>query len=189
MFMRLSGLFEMLRNMIRNFSVLALSALCIVTIGPTSQVAIAETPTSVKWQTPFATPHQLIRNYIQPNSDYSAGHRGVDFAVSLDEIILAPSVGMVTYAGRLVNRPVLALSHEGGLKSEFEPACTTLKVGDEVLAGDPIGTVCPAEVNYAQHCPDVTCLHFSLRLDGKYLSPLALIGGLNPSRLLPYDRH
>lgn len=178
--------------MIRILATVALSGLLISSPSELPD-RISRLPRAVasgesSWRLPFETPHRLVRQYLQPASDYSAGHRGVDYAVTKDDIIVAPSDGVVSFAGRLVNRPVLTLNHTGGLKAEFEPACTTLAVGDFILAGDPIGTACPADVDYVQHCPDSMCLHFSMRLNGKYLSPLALIGGLNPSRLLTYDK-
>ena len=179
--------------MLRILNTVALSGL--LAISPSglpdriSRLPFAVAIGDSSWQLPFENPHRLVRQYLQPASDYSAGHRGVDYAVNTDDIIVAPSDGVVSFAGKLVNRPVLALDHAGGLRSEFEPACSTLAPGDSILAGDPIGTACPADADYVQHCPDSMCLHFSLRLNGKYLSPLALIGGLNPSRLLPYDKH
>ena len=188
MFMRLLARFESLLNMIRNFAIAAFSGLSIFTIAPTSIISNTNYPQSATWQIPFESPHRLIRQYVQPNSDYSAGHRGVDYAVSLDDVILAPSDGVISYSANLVNRSVLAISHPGGFKSEFEPACSSHAIGDYVSAGEPVGTVCEAGATYVQHCPEIDCLHFSLRLNGQYLSPLSLIGGLNPSRLLPLTK-
>lgn len=138
------------------------------------------------WQIPFDTPHRLVRQYLQPTSDYSAGHRGVDYEVELDEALFAPADGIVSVARVIVNRGVVAVKHGSGLVSELEPACSDLAVGAKVQKGEKIGWVCQPDANYTQHCQDDFCMHFSLRSEGKYLSPLALIGGLNPSRLLPY---
>lgn len=140
------------------------------------------------WQLPFLSPHRLIRPYLQPTSDYSAGHRGVDYDITTDEPVFAPANGVISIAEKIVDRNVIAIKHEGSLVSELEPVCTALEVGDQVRKGDLIGRVCEPDVAYRNHCEAGNCLHFSLRLSGKYLSPLALIGGLNPSRLLPYAR-
>jgi murein DD-endopeptidase MepM/ murein hydrolase activator NlpD len=137
------------------------------------------------WQMPFETPHRLVRQYLQPNSDYSAGHRGVDFVVSIGDKLVSPADGTVTVAKQIVNRPVIVISHGADLVTELEPACSSLPPGSAVSKGQPIGFACEADVDYKQHCPDEICLHFSLRVGGRYLSPLTLIGGLNPSRLLP----
>lgn len=141
--------------------------------------------TSASWQLPFGAPHRLVRQYLQPTSDYSAGHRGVDFEVTLGDKLVAPSAGTISFAKNLVNRQVIAIKHGSNMVSELEPACALLPVGSLVSKGEEIGFACSADDTYRQHCPDQTCLHFSLRVAGKYLSPLALIGGLNPSRLLP----
>ena len=141
---------------------------------------------SLVWRVPLAPPAQLINQYRQPSSDYSAGHRGVDYQVSLDESVFAPADGLVWFVGRVVNRNIVSLKHGTGILTEFEPVCSTLTVGESVAIGEVIGLVCDAGSSYRQHCDAARCIHFSMRSDGHYLSPLALIGGLNPSRLLPY---
>jgi murein DD-endopeptidase MepM/ murein hydrolase activator NlpD len=142
-------------------------------------------PTGASWQDPFDSPHRLVRPYLQPASDYSAGHRGVDYEIEIGEPLFAPADGVITVSKVIVNRGVLAIKHGAGLLSELEPACSDVPVGTTVLKGEVIGWACSAADAYTQHCSVDSCLHFSLRLEGKYLSPLALIGGLNPSRLLP----
>jgi murein DD-endopeptidase MepM/ murein hydrolase activator NlpD len=141
---------------------------------------------SLVWRVPLAPPVHLINQFRQPSSDYSAGHRGVDYQVSLGEAVFAPADGLVWFIGRVVNRNVVSLKHGSGILTEFEPVCSTLSPGETVAMGQVIGLVCDANASYRQHCPAARCLHFSLRFEGHYLSPLALIGGLNPSRLLPY---
>ena len=143
---------------------------------------------SSSWQMPFLSPHALIRPYLQPNSDYSAGHRGIDLAATFGETIHAPADGEVRFSGKLVDRGVLSIIHAGGMISELEPICSNLRPGDKVRKGSPVGSLCAPDATYKSHCPNSTCVHFSLRISGAYVSPQALIGGLNPSRLLPYAR-
>jgi murein DD-endopeptidase MepM/ murein hydrolase activator NlpD len=150
-----------------------------------SQTGLEEFETAASaWQLPFASPHRLVRQYLQPNSDYSAGHRGVDFAGSVGDELLAPADGIITVAKQIVNRPIIAIKNGIQIVTELEPACTSLPVGSQVRKGEPIGRVCLAGPDYKQHCAVETCIHFSLRVNGQYLSPLKLIGGLNPSRLI-----
>lgn len=144
-----------------------------------ADIAIAEA-----WTLPVS-PAELINPYRQPNSDYSAGHRGVDYRVSLGQVVVAPASGRVAFVGKVVNRNLITISHDGGFKTEFEPVCSNLTKGDSVALGGLIGEVCDADVSYRQHCSAARCLHFSMRLGGEYLSPLAVIGGMSPSRLLP----
>jgi murein DD-endopeptidase MepM/ murein hydrolase activator NlpD len=135
------------------------------------------------WQAPLANP-VLVNQYLQPSSDYSAGHRGVDYLAKLGQTVLAPTDGTVKFVGRVVNRGVLTLQHTGSLITSFEPICSTLKPGDLVLRGTVIGHVCQGP-EYKNHCGVRVCLHFALRTSAGYLSPLVTIGGLSPSRLLP----
>jgi murein DD-endopeptidase MepM/ murein hydrolase activator NlpD len=73
---------------------------------------------------------------------------------------------------------VLAIRHPGGLVSSYEPVESTLKAGDAVSRGQPIGTLLPG------HCASL-CLHFGVRLDGEYVSPLNYLGEIPRSILLP----
>jgi murein DD-endopeptidase MepM/ murein hydrolase activator NlpD len=177
------GVLRIIDNAFGMLKILLASALAglSVTMGPSS----SPNPMPQVWQLPFQSPHRLIRAYLQPTSDYSAGHRGVDYAVAADESVFAPASGVISVAGTIVDRGVIVIAHEGSLISELEPVCSTLKVGDQVVKGALIGRFCQTNVDYRNHCEVKPCLHFSLRLNGKYLSPIALIGGLTPSRLLP----
>lgn len=136
------------------------------------------------WNPPLEAPIRLVNQYRQPNSDYSAGHRGVDYLTELGQPVLAPADGTIWFAGRVGQRDLISIMHPGGHLSEVEPVCTDLTKGEPVFQGQQIGEVCSASEKYLQHCTSATCLHFSLRREGAYLSPLIFIGGLNPSRLL-----
>ena len=153
---------------------------------PAAQALITPPP-NISFRPPLEPPIKLINQYRQPNSDYSAGHRGVDYLVSVGQRVFAPADGQVWFSGKVVNRSLLSLSHAGGYLSEFEPLCSELKKGDMILKGQEIGRVCEPDASYVPHCASASCLHFSLRSFGSYLSPLVLIGQLNPSRLLPLN--
>lgn len=137
------------------------------------------------WTPPLEPPIRLVNLFRQPNSDYSAGHRGVDYLATTGQSVLAPATGEIWFSGRLVNRSLVSIRHAGGLISEVEPVCSDLKKGEPVFAGQQIGVVCAPDSSYRKHCQATTCLHFSIRLVGQYLSPQVFIGGINPSRLLP----
>jgi murein DD-endopeptidase MepM/ murein hydrolase activator NlpD len=70
------------------------------------------------------------------------------------------------------------------LRTTYEPVRASVEKGDEVLAGQVVGTVEPT----GSHC-GVTCVHWGLLRGETYLDPLSLLppwllqGG--PSRLLP----
>ena len=129
---------------------------------------------------------QLVNSYKAADTAYGSGHRGVDYQVTLGQGVFAPSDATVSLVGKVVDRPVLSLSHEGNLVSSYEPVCSSLVVGQEVATGELVAEVCEADQDYLQHCADTFCLHFSTRKDGEYLSPLWFTGELAPSRLLPW---
>ena len=135
---------------------------------------------------PLVNP-QLQRSYLQPSSDYSAGHRGVDYRAALGEPVFAGASGRVWFAGKVVNREIVTIRSAAGNLVEVEPVCPSVAVGETVLAGAVIGKVCDADQNYRQHCEAMRCLHFSYRTPNGYLSPIWVMGQLSPSRLLPWS--
>ena len=128
----------------------------------------------------------LVNDYRQSEGPYTEGHRGVDYQVDLGQGVFAPAAATVHFVGSVADRQLISLSHEGELLTTYEPVCSVLKVGDKVSSGDLIGEVCEADSSYQQHCLETTCLHFSVRKNGEYLSPLWFSGELSPSRLLPW---
>jgi murein DD-endopeptidase MepM/ murein hydrolase activator NlpD len=137
------------------------------------------------WSAPVVG-SELVSSYRSPETPYGTGHRGVDYKVTLGQGVFAPADGTVSFVGKVVDRPVVSLSHQGNLVSSFESVCSSLVVGQEVSTGDLVGEVCEADQEYLQHCADYPCLHFSIRKDGEYLSPLWFTGELSPSVLLPW---
>lgn len=137
------------------------------------------------WNSPVIG-SELLNSYLAPETAYGSGHRGVDYQVALGQGIFAPADATVSFVGKVIDRQVLSLSHQGKVVSSYEPVCSSLVVGQEVSAGDLVAEVCEAEQGYVQHCADHLCLHFSTRKNGEYLSPLWFTGELAPSILLPW---
>lgn len=130
------------------------------------------------WAWPVAAPHPIARTYLAPATPYGAGHRGIDIRSAGTEV-RAPADGVVHFAGVVVDRPVLSIDHGGGVLSSYEPVETTLRRGDVVRRGQVIGTL------LAGHCASGTCLHFGVRVNGEYVSPLLFLGGQPRAVLLP----
>ena len=121
----------------------------------------------------------MIAPFIAPATPYAAGHRGIDLATQAGNIVLASHDGVVSFAGVVVDRPVLSITMAGDLITTVEPVLTLVAVGDRVRAGQEIGTVATGG-----HCPP-GCLHLGVRLHGRYVSPLLYLGGLQRAVLLP----
>lgn len=147
-------------------------------------VAVAASPTTL-WRWPVEGSIRVLIQFRAPATPYSAGHRGVDLAASLGDPVLAPAAGVVRFAGRVVNRPLVSLAHDDDLISSLEPVDPIVEEGQRVAAGQQIGWVSEADDGAASHCSD--CLHFGVRRHGSYLSPLALLGGVPRAVLLPLE--
>ncbi|MBO0595652.1 M23 family metallopeptidase [Nesterenkonia sp. E16_7] len=141
--------------------------------------AAGAAPAAALWRLPVVADE--LRPFARPPAPWGAGHRGVDLGpLSGGANIRAPADGEISFAGVVVDRPVLSIRHGDGYLSSFEPVETVLEVGDRVSAGDPVGSLATG----AGHC-EAPCLHWGVRLDGEYINPLLLTGDAEPSILLP----
>jgi len=129
------------------------------------------------WAWPVDPPYSVVRPYLAPDTPYSAGHRGIDLEAP-GGTVYAPADGIVHFVGTVVDRPVLSIEHAGGVLTSYEPVVSALTKGEAVERGQPMGTA------LSGHCASV-CLHFGVRIDGEYASPLAWLGGVGRAVLLP----
>ncbi|MBT1097747.1 M23 family metallopeptidase [Streptomyces sp. Tu102] len=130
----------------------------------------------------------ILRGWEPPATTYGRGHRGVDLAAPAGTPVRAVAAGRVSFAGRVAGKGVVSVELPGTgdppLRTTYEPVRTTVKKGDEVEAGEVVGTV---EAT-GSHCTE-TCVHWGLRRADTYLDPLSLLPPWllrsGPSRLLP----
>lgn len=122
------------------------------------------------------------RLFDAPAQRWASGHRGIDLAAVPGTVVTSPADGTVVVAQRVVDRSVVTIRHDDGLRSSLEPVLATVGVGTRLAAGQPLGTV---EAPPARsHCP-VRCLHWGVRDGETYVDPLALLPGAGPVVLLP----
>jgi murein DD-endopeptidase MepM/ murein hydrolase activator NlpD len=126
----------------------------------------------------------VTRPFQPPATAWGAGHRGVDLAGQVGEPVVSAGPGRVTYAGLLAGRGVVTVTHDGGLRTTYEPVTAEVVVGQQVTTGTVIGFL--RDEGHASCRPGTACLHWGLLRGDTYLDPLALItqGRL---RLLPLD--
>lgn len=163
------------------------SARTAVTLRASPDVFAARSPAvsaalSQTWGWPVSPPHQLQRPFEAPSTPFAAGHRGIDVTATQGEPVLAAADGVVSFAGVVVDRPVVSVRHGDGLVSSVEPVLAAVSAGAEVHSGEAIGVVASGG-----HC-DGRCVHFGVRLYGEYVNPLALLGTLERAVLLPLGR-
>ncbi len=128
--------------------------------------------------TAWPVPPPPLRLFDPPPRRWLAGPRGVDLAAPPGAVVRAPAAGVVAVAGTVVDRPVVVLRH-GDLRTTLEPVVASVRVGDEVAAGRPVGHLAAG----TGHCP-TACLHWGLRSAAAYLDPLITLMGYRV-RLLP----
>jgi murein DD-endopeptidase MepM/ murein hydrolase activator NlpD len=134
----------------------------------------------VGWRWPLPGRPEVARGFDPPDASWGSGHRGVDLAAAPGTPVLAAGRGVVSYAGVLAGRGVVAVRHDGGLRTTYEPLAVTAEVGQRVAAGDVIGLLTAGHPG----CPRTACLHWGLLRGDTYLDPLSLLGA-GPVRLLP----
>ncbi|MFJ3307991.1 murein hydrolase activator EnvC family protein [Streptomyces sp. NPDC086549] len=134
---------------------------------------------------PVGTRPAVVRGWEPPATVYGRGHRGVDLAATPGAPVRSVAAGRVSFAGRVAGRGVVSVELGGtDLRTTYEPVRASVKKGDEVTAGEVVGTVEPT----GWHCA-AACVHWGLLSGETYLDPLSLLPpwllNTGPSRLLP----
>lgn len=125
---------------------------------------------------------EVVRPFDRPTEHYGPGHRGVDLEALPAQSVLAAGTGVVVFAGTLAGRGVVSIDHDGGLRTTYEPVRPLVTVGDQVYAGQEIGTVDTGHSGCAG-----SCLHWGVRRGSEYLNPLTLVGERIEVWLKPWD--
>lgn len=150
---------------------------------PVLSAAAERMPAQPSWEWPLAPRPGVLRAFDPPDKPWMSGHRGVDLGAAHDGVpVTTPESGTVSFAGVVVDRPVITIDHGNGLRSSFEPVAGTLRAGDKVSKGDTIGTLLPG------HCGTRPCVHWGVRRGEEYLNPLGFVMDIRPSVLLPLAR-
>ncbi|MGI5378514.1 M23 family metallopeptidase [Streptomyces sp. CA-251387] len=137
---------------------------------------------------PVGSRPPVLRGWEPPATPYGRGHRGVDLAAPAGAAVRAVAAGRVSFAGRVAGKGVVSVELPGTgnppLRTTYEPVRASVKKGDEVEAGEVVGTV---EAT-GSHCT-AACVHWGLRRGESYVDPLSLLPPWllrrGPSRLLP----
>lgn len=140
-------------------------------------------PASLAWGWPLAGKPAVVHAFDPPAKPWLSGHRGVDLSAAQGVAVMAPTGGVVSFSGVVVDRAILTITEPGGLRLSFEPVDSTLKAGDAVMRGQTVGVV-----EGRTHCDggaNASCLHWGVRRGEEYLDPLQFLLDLRPSILLP----
>ena len=128
---------------------------------------------------PLSPAPEVVAGFDPPADHWGAGHRGVDLLGTAGQTVRAAQAGTVTFAGMIAGRGVVVVDH-GTTRTTYEPVEASVRLGDRVGPGDPIGRL----ERWGSHCWPRSCLHWGLIQGETYLDPLTLVGA-GPVRLLP----
>jgi murein DD-endopeptidase MepM/ murein hydrolase activator NlpD len=127
---------------------------------------------------------EVLRSFDAPAPNWQRGHRGVDLLGVPGQVVHAASAGTVVFAGKLADRPVVSIAHQGGLRTSYEPVDAHVRTGQLVDAGTVIGTLVAGH----QGCAATACLHWGAMwgpaANADYVDPLGLVV-TTPIRLKP----
>lgn len=160
----------------------ALAALALA-VCPALSPACRADSVRLQWPLRPGTP-ALTRPYDAPDPDWLAGHRGVDLAGAPGQPVYAAGPATVVFAGPLAGRPVVSITHPGGLRTSYEPVDPAVRPGQRVDASTPLGRLAAGHPG----CPAPACLHWGAmrgpasRAD--YVDPVGLLAA-TPIRLKP----
>ena len=143
-----------------------------------ASTAAGSEPAALQWSWPLRG-FRIAAAYAAPANEYAAGHRGVDLEPHGADRVLSPAAGIVAFSGSVAGRGILTIDHGGGLVSTLEPIASELHPGDAVRRGDEVGRIA-----FGGHA-DPGTIHFGVRLEGRYINPMLLLGGVPRAVLLP----
>lgn len=130
------------------------------------------------WAWPVTGP--VIRGFDPPETPYGPGHRGIDIAVVIGTVIVAPEAGTVSFAGPVGGQLFLTLDHGSELESTYSWLSSTLvRRGDVVARGQPIATT-----GLGHPGSSLPHLHLGAKRSGVYVDPLELLSPLGVADLI-----
>jgi murein DD-endopeptidase MepM/ murein hydrolase activator NlpD len=126
----------------------------------------------------------IMTEFDAPTPNWQRGHRGVDMAGVPGQPVYAGGPGAVVFAGELAGRPVVSIAHPGGLRTSYEPVVPSVRVGQLVSLGTPLGELAAGH----RDCAAPACLHWGAMwgpaANADYVDPLGLLATM-PIRLKP----
>lgn len=122
------------------------------------------------WGWPLEPTPRVVHTFDPPDGPYGTGHRGVDLAGDVGQPVHAIGAGTVAFVGTVAGQGVVVVDH-GRLRSTYEPVTGLVAQGEDVAAGEPIGTLQLVH----SHCLPDPCLHLGVKLGATYIDPLGLL--------------
>jgi murein DD-endopeptidase MepM/ murein hydrolase activator NlpD len=125
----------------------------------------------------------VVRGFDARAGPYGPGHRGIDIAASVGELVRAPAAGRVAFAGPVAGTNWVSLRVAPGVLVTLGPLLdppAPARAGARVRSREPVGRVGPGHGMAGR-----TTLHLGVRVDGVYVDPLASLVDRPRPRLAP----
>ena len=129
----------------------------------------------------------VVRGFDARAGPYGPGHRGIDVAASVGEVVRAPAAGEVVFSGPVAGTTWISVRVAPGVVVTIGPLLDDVAPGGRVRASALVGRVAPGHA--PGHAPGAAgpaaTLHLSVRVDGEYVDPLAYLVDRPRPRLAP----
>ena len=128
------------------------------------------------WALPFSQPFTLAQGFAPPDKPWLSGSRGIWVDIgSEDPSLRSPCNGTVVFSGMLAGREVLSIDCSG-IHSTFEPATSSLHIGEAVQRGQRIGEIAPPKQEDSHMRKGD--LHWGAKVSRyRYINPLRMLQG------------
>lgn len=132
----------------------------------------------------------VVRGFDTRAGPYGPGHRGIDIAASVGDLVRSPTAGRVAFAGRVAGTSWVSLLVAPGALVTLGPLVVDpATTADRVRLRTPVGRVAPGHsippVGLAGSGRGGATLHLSVRVDGIYVDPLDYLVDRPRPRLAP----
>jgi septal ring factor EnvC (AmiA/AmiB activator) len=134
----------------------------------------------------------VVRGFEARAGPYGPGHRGIDIAASVGELVRAPAAGRVAFAGPVAGTSWVSLRVAPGVLVTLGPLLDPVAAAGPVRRSAPVGRVGPGHQLPPGEPPPAqggsgggATLHLSVRVDGVYVDPLAYLVDRPRPRLAP----
>ena len=132
-------------------------------------------PAAVQYKSPVPGP--VTEAFRPPKTQYSAGHRGVEYATTPGEPVRASAAGTVTFAGQVAGTLIVVVGHADRIRTTYSGlGRIDVRPSQNVAAGQPVGTA-------------GATVYFGARAGTAYLDPQILLAPpRRRARLVPVSR-